>query len=90
MATDIHIEPFEGKLRIRQRIDGMLHEVPIPKSMAGFGSNIVSRIKVMTKLDIAEKRLPQDERIKTKINNDKYDLRISVLPSSYGEAIRAF
>ena len=86
-ATDIHIEPFEGKLRIRQRIDGMLYEVPIPKSMANFTSNIVSRIKVMAKLDIAEKRLPQDGRIKTKIEGKEYDLRISVLPSLNGEAV---
>lgn len=86
-ATDIHIEPFERKLRIRQRIDGMLHEVPIPKSMANFTSNIISRIKVMAKLDIAEKRLPQDGRIKTMIGGEEYDLRISVLPSPNGEAV---
>ena len=86
-ATDIHIEPFEGKLRIRQRIDGMLYEVPIPKSMANFTSNIVSRIKVMAQLDIAERRLPQDGRIKTKIDGAEYDLRISILPSSYNEAV---
>jgi len=86
-ATDIHIEPFEKKLRIRQRIDGMLDEVLIPPSMANFTSNIVSRIKVMAQLDIAEKRLPQDGRIKTRINAEEYDLRISVLPGSYGEAV---
>lgn len=86
-ATDIHIEPFERRLRIRQRIDGMLHEVPIPESMANFTSNIVSRIKIMAQLDIAEKRLPQDGRIKTRIDAEEYDLRISVLPGSYGEAV---
>jgi len=86
-ATDIHIEPFEKKLRIRQRIDGMLHEVLIPSSIANFTSNIVSRIKVMAQLDIAEKRLPQDGRIKIRIDAEKYDLRISVLPGSYGEAV---
>jgi type II secretory ATPase GspE/PulE/Tfp pilus assembly ATPase PilB-like protein len=86
-ATDIHIEPFEEKLRIRQRIDGMLHEVPIPKDIVNFTSNIVSRIKIMAQLDIAEKRLPQDGRIKTRIEDKEYDLRISVLPGSYGEAI---
>jgi type II secretory ATPase GspE/PulE/Tfp pilus assembly ATPase PilB-like protein len=86
-ATDIHIEPFEGKLHVRQRIDGMLCEVPIPKSMANFASNVVSRIKIMAKLDIAEKRLPHDGRIKTKIDSSEYDLRISVLPSAYGEAV---
>lgn len=86
-ATDIHIEPFEGKLRIRQRIDGMLYEVPTPPAMADFTANIVSRIKVMAQLDIAEKRLPQDGRIKIRIDGDSFDLRISVLPSSYGEAV---
>ena len=86
-ATDIHIEPFERKLRIRQRIDGMLHEVLIPASIANFTSNIVSRIKVMAQLDIAEKRLPQDGRIKIRIDAEEYDLRISVLPGSYGEAV---
>ena len=86
-ATDIHIEPFEKKLRIRQRIDGMLHEVLIPASIVTFTSNIVSRIKVMAQLDIAEKRLPQDGRIKIRIDAEKYDLRISVLPGSYGEAV---
>ena len=86
-ATDIHIEPFEAKLRIRQRIDGMLYEVPIPKAMANFTSNIVSRIKVMAQLDIAERRLPQDGRIKTKIDGAEYDLRISILPSPHNEAV---
>lgn len=86
-ATDIHIEPFEGKLRIRQRIDGMLHEVPIPKSMAHFTSHIISRIKVMAQLDIAEKRLPQDGRIKIRIDRKDYDLRISVLPTPHHEAV---
>lgn len=86
-ATDIHIEPFKAKLRIRQRIDGMLHKVPIPKSMANFTSNVVSRIKVMAQLDIAEKRLPQDGRIRIKIDDAEYDLRISVLPTPYGEAV---
>jgi type II secretory ATPase GspE/PulE/Tfp pilus assembly ATPase PilB-like protein len=86
-ATDIHIEPFEGRLRIRQRIDGMLYEIPIPATMAGFAANIASRIKVMAQLDIAEKRLPQDGRIKVSIDGRQYDLRISVLPSAHGEAV---
>ncbi len=86
-ATDIHIEPFEGKLRIRQRIDGMLCEIPIPAAMTNFSANIASRIKVMAQLDIAEKRLPQDGRIKVSIDGKEYDLRISVLPSACGEAV---
>jgi general secretion pathway protein E len=86
-ATDIHIEPFEGRLRVRQRIDGMLYEIPIPAAMADYSSNIASRIKVMAQLDIAEKRLPQDGRIKVRIDGKEYDLRISVLPSPHGEAV---
>jgi len=86
-ATDIHIEPFEGRLRIRQRIDGMLYEIPIPTAMADYSANITSRIKVMAQLDIAEKRLPQDGRIKVRIDGKEYDLRISVLPSPHGEAV---
>jgi len=86
-ATDIHIEPFEGRLRIRQRIDGMLYEIPIPAALTSFSANIASRIKVMAQLDIAEKRLPQDGRTKVSIDAKEYDLRISVLPSPHGEAI---
>ena len=86
-ATDIHIEPFEERLRIRQRIDGMLCEIPIPAAMRDFSANITSRIKVMAQLDIAEKRLPQDGRIKVNVGGQEYDLRISVLPSTYGEAV---
>jgi type II secretory ATPase GspE/PulE/Tfp pilus assembly ATPase PilB-like protein len=86
-ATDIHIEPFEERLRIRQRIDGMLYEIPIPAAMKDYSGNIASRIKVMAQLDIAEKRLPQDGRIKVRIDGKEYDLRISVLPSPHGEAV---
>jgi general secretion pathway protein E len=86
-ATDIHIEPFEKRLRIRQRIDGMLYEIPIPAVIVNYSANIASRIKVMAQLDIAEKRLPQDGRIKVRIDGKEYDLRISVLPSPYGEAV---
>ncbi len=86
-ATDIHIEPFEERLRIRQRIDGILYEIPIPVAMTSFSANIASRIKVMAQLDIAEKRLPQDGRIKVRIDGKEYDLRISVLPSPQGEAV---
>ncbi|MHC4564247.1 MAG: GspE/PulE family protein, partial [Planctomycetota bacterium] len=86
-ATDIHIEPFEGRLGIRQRIDGTLYEIPIPAAMADYSANITSRIKVMAQLDIAEKRLPQDGRIKVRIDGKEYDLRISVLPSPQGEAV---
>lgn len=84
-ASDIHIEPFETQLRVRFRIDGQLKTVLTPKS--GLSSMLVSRIKVMAKLDIAEKRLPQDGRIALKLGGRAVDLRISTIPSSYGERV---
>jgi type II secretory ATPase GspE/PulE/Tfp pilus assembly ATPase PilB-like protein len=86
-ATDVHIEPFEEELRVRYRIDGVLHQVPTPVSIRGFQSAIVSRVKVMANLNIAEKRLPQDGKIMATIGSGKYDLRVSVLPTPYGETI---
>jgi len=86
-ATDIHIEPFDQLLRVRQRIDGVMYEVAVPPDLVKLHQAIVSRIKVMSKLDIAERRLPQDGRIKVRIEGQELDLRISVLPSSYGEAV---
>ncbi len=84
-ASDIHIEPLETRLRIRFRVDGLLREIlTLPKALA---SLVVSRIKVMAKLDIAEKRLPQDGRISLKIAGHAIDLRISTLPSGYGERV---
>ena len=86
-ATDIHIEPFEDELRVRYRIDGVLHAVPVPPTIRGFHSAIVSRVKVMANLNIAEKRLPQDGKIQASIGDAKFDLRISVLPTPYGETL---
>ncbi len=86
-ATDIHIEPFDESLRIRQRVDGVMYEVPIPTDLVKLHQAIVSRIKVMAKLDIAERRMPQDGRIKVKIEDQELDLRVSVLPTSYGETV---
>ncbi len=84
-ASDIHIEPLEKKLRVRYRIDGILHEVSgPPKHLQG---SIISRIKLMAGLDIAEKRLPQDGRIRIKLLNKDLDLRVSSLPGIYGESI---
>jgi len=84
-ASDIHIEPFEERLRVRFRVDGILREVLIlQKALA---SLMVSRIKVMAKLDIAEKRLPQDGRISLKVAGHAIDLRISTLPSGHGERV---
>ncbi len=86
-ATDIHLEPFQDELRTRIRIDGVLYDVNIPETIKYFHSAIVSRIKIMSHLDIAERRLPQDGRIKIKINEEELDLRVSVLPTAFGEAV---
>ena len=87
-ATDIHLEPFEDELRVRFRIDGFLYDVPIPESIKLFHQTIVSRVKIMANLDISERRLPQDGRIKIKIKGEELDLRVSILPSSYGESVQ--
>ncbi|MCU0838026.1 MAG: type II secretion system ATPase GspE [Rhodospirillales bacterium] len=84
-ASDIHIEPFENSLRIRYRIDGVLQEVETPP--LGLKSAIVSRVKIMAKLNIAERRLPQDGRIKLAIRGKEIDFRISTLPTMYGESV---
>ena len=86
-ATDIHIEPYEDELRIRYRIDGILHDAKVPKSVKHFREALVSRIKIMSSLNIAERRMPQDGRIKVKIGNTELDLRISVLPTPFGESV---
>ena len=84
-ASDIHFEPFEEEFKMRYRIDGVLYEmVPPPKHLA---MPICSRIKVMANLDIAERRLPQDGRIELTVNGNPVDLRISVLPTMFGESV---
>ena len=84
-ASDIHIEPFERSMRVRFRIDGQLHEMMSPPIK--MRSAITSRIKIMAELDIAEKRVPQDGRIKIRIGSKKIDLRVSSLPTIFGEKI---
>jgi type IV pilus assembly protein PilB len=86
-ATDIHLEPFQDELRTRIRIDGILYDINIPETIKYFHSAIVSRIKIMSHLDIAERRLPQDGRIKIKVNEEELDLRVSILPTAFGEAV---
>ncbi len=86
-ATDIHIEPFEKELRVRFRIDGILHAVPTPPLMQGFQAAMVSRVKIMANLNIAEKRLPQDGKILATFGAESYDLRVSILPTPYGETV---
>ena len=86
-ATDIHIEPQETELRIRYRIDGMLHKVDVPPQLNRLKSAIISRIKVMANLDIAEKRLPMDGRIGIRIGGQDIDIRVSTMPAAWGESI---
>ena len=84
-ASDIHFEPFEAEFKMRYRIDGILYEmIPPPKHLA---LPIISRIKVMANLDIAERRLPQDGRIELTVRNSPVDLRVSVLPTMFGESV---
>jgi type II secretion system protein E len=86
-GTDIHIEPMENDLRIRYRIDGVLHPTPLPPQMKRFQSAIISRIKVMAGMDISEKRLPQDGRISLKVKGEEIDVRVSTMPTVYGESV---
>ena len=84
-ASDIHVEPFEDRLRVRYRYDGVLHEADSPA--ARLAPAIISRIKIMAKLDIAERRLPQDGRIKLAVRGTEIDFRVSTIPSLYGEKV---
>ncbi|MEK7685914.1 MAG: ATPase, T2SS/T4P/T4SS family, partial [Verrucomicrobiota bacterium] len=86
-ASDIHLEPFENELRIRYRIDGVLQEVPVPAQIKRFQPAIVSRVKILSHLNIAEKRLPQDGRIKIRSDNIEVDIRVSIIPMLHGEAV---
>ena len=86
-ATDVHFEPYDDELRIRFRIDGLLYNINIPETIKYFHLVIVSRIKIMAELNIAERRLPQDGRIKIKVGEVELDLRISTIPTVYGEAV---
>jgi len=86
-ATDIHLEPQEKDLRIRYRIDGVLHPTPLPPELKRFQDRIITRIKVMANMDIAEKRLPQDGRISVRIKGSEIDIRVSTAPTVYGESV---
>ena len=86
-ATDVHVEPFENQFRVRYRIDGVLQEANIPPQVRKYQAAIVSRIKILSHLDIAEKRLPQDGRIRLKVAGREIDLRVSVIPMIHGEAV---
>ncbi len=86
-ATDVHIEPYYAKIKLRYRIDGMMQTVPVPGDLRQVHSALVSRLKIMAGLNIAEKRLPHDGRISMKTENEEYDLRVSVIPTKHGEAV---
>src|SRR5271163_1237139 len=86
-ATDIHVEPLENDLRIRYRIDGVLHEVPVPSKIKMLQASVVSRIKIMANLDIAERRMPQDGRINLEMEGQPIDVRVATIPTVSGESI---
>jgi general secretion pathway protein E len=84
-ASDVHVEPFENRLIVRYRIDGVLHEIESPPRR--LSSAVISRIKIMASLDIAERRLPQDGRIRLRIQGKEIDLRVSTVPTMHGESV---
>ena len=86
-ASDIHVEPQMNGLTIRYRIDGMLCVQPVPPEIRQFYAAIVTRLKIMAKLNIAEKRLPQDGRMKLRVSGREVDVRVSIIPSLYGEGV---
>ena len=86
-ASDIHVEPTQRELKIRYRVDGVLHYAALPRQLKRFQAAIISRIKIMANLDIAEKRLPQDGRIRLRLSGRELDVRVSVMPTLYGEGL---
>jgi type II secretion system protein E len=86
-STDIHFEPAEDELRIRYRIDGILHQTPMPPQLKRYQAALISRVKVMSGMNIAEKRLPQDGRINVRIKGEEIDIRVSTVPTVYGESV---
>ena len=84
-ASDIHVEPFENRLNVRYRIDGVLHDVESPPKR--LSAAVISRIKIMANLDIAERRLPQDGRIRLRVQGKEIDLRVSTVPTMHGESV---
>lgn len=86
-ATDIHLEPYQASIRLRYRIDGILETVPVPADIRHLHPAIISRLKIMAGLNIAERRLPHDGRIAMRTGDEEYDLRVSIVPTKYGEAV---
>lgn len=86
-ATDIHVEPMETSLRIRYRIDGLLVDVPVPENIKALQNMVIARLKIMSRLDIAERRLPQDGRIGLELDGNQIDVRVATIPSVLGETV---
>lgn len=86
-ATDIHFEPLEDHLRVRYRIDGLLYEATVPQTIFRYQAAIISRLKIMADMNIAERRLPQDGKIKIRKGDSDYDLRVSTIPTPNGESV---
>src|SRR5215212_11384261 len=86
-ASDVHIESQASGIKVRYRIDGILHSQPVPPEINRFQAAIISRLKIMARLNIAEKRLPQDGRIKLRVSGREIDVRVSVIPMLHGEGI---
>src|SRR5437870_13668212 len=86
-ATDIHVEPLENDMLIRNQVDGILHEVAVPPQLRVLQSAIISRLKVMWHMDIAERRLPQDGRMNLQARNQNIDVRDSTIATLYGESM---
>lgn len=86
-ASDIHLEPLSSGIRLRYRIDGVLQEAPVPRELKEFFAPMLSRIKIMTNLNVAEKRLPQDGKMRVKTQEETLDLRVSFIPTAHGESV---
>ncbi len=86
-ASDIHIEPHENHVSVRYRVDGVLYDTKVPQAIRNFQAAIISRIKIMANLNISETRLPQDGRIRVQLEKSEIDLRVSILPTPYGESV---
>jgi general secretion pathway protein E len=86
-ATDIHVEPMETSLRIRYRVDGLLMDVPVPENIKALQNMVIARLKIMSRLDIAERRLPQDGRIGLELDGKQIDVRVATIPAVHGETV---